>query len=145
MNLSPLPIAIKLLHPDAVVPASAHPDDAGYDLCAIEDVSLYPGSRSLVKTGLAMAIPPGLYGRVAGRSGLALRQGLHVLGGVIDSAYRGEIGVVLINLGDRICMIEAGQRVAQLVIERCYYPRFLVVDELDETGRSSGGFGSTGT
>lgn len=135
------------LHPDAVIPSYAHPGDAGADLCSIEAVSIAPGERALVKTGLAMQIPDGFVGLVHPRSGLAIKQGLTVINspGTIDAGYRGEIMVGLVNLDPRnVIELPAGSRIAQLLIQRVERAEFVVVDELDESVRQAGGFGSTG-
>ena len=140
-------LPVRRLHPDAVVPAYAHDGDAGLDLVAVEPVELAPGRREAVPTGWAMAIPDGWVGLVHPRSGLALRQGLTVANapGTIDAGYRGEVKVLLVNLGGEPVHVEAGQRVAQLLLQRVGAARVVEVDELDETGRGEGGFGSTGT
>ena len=120
--------------------------DAGYDLVAIEDHTLAPLERAAIKTGLHVEIPAGCVGIVKDRSSLALR-GLHCLAGVIDSAYRGEIHVILVNLGAETCHINAGQRIAQLLILGVVTPAIETVpslDSLSSTARGSGGFGSTG-
>jgi dUTP pyrophosphatase len=118
---------------------------AGLDLYSIESLAIAArGGRALVHTGLAVAIPHGFYGRVAPRSGLAIKHGLDVLAGVIDSDYRGEILCALINHGDEQVWIEAGMRVAQLVIESIATPEPVWSEDLSETGRGGGGFGSTG-
>lgn len=135
---------VKRLHPAAVLPACANPGDAGYDLTSVEDVHLVPGQRLLVPTGLSMAIPPGHYGRVAPRSGLAVKMGIDVGAGVLDSVFRGEVKVLLINHGNRDVHLPAGSRIAQLIIERISNPCVIEVDELDTTKRGGGGFGSTG-
>jgi dUTP pyrophosphatase len=121
---------------------------AGADLSASipEPWTIEPGQRVLVPTGIALAIPQGFEGQIRPRSGLALRHGVTVLNapGTIDSDYRGELKVLLINLGERPFVIEPGDRIAQLVIAACACPRFEVVWELDETQRGAGGYGSTG-
>ncbi len=142
-------IAVQRLDSRAVQPKRAHSSDAGYDLVAIEKVWLRPGEHRLVRTGIAVSIPEGFYGRIADRSGLAFKRGLHVLAGVIDSGYRGEIGVVLLNTSggadheETVC-VEAGERCAQLIIERTYEADFTEVESLDVSERSVGGFGSSG-
>lgn len=140
-------LPIRRLHPDAVEPGYAHDGDAGMDLVSVEDVTLGPGERSAVATGWAMAIPEGWVGLVHPRSGLALRHGLTVVNapGTIDAGYRGEVKVALVNLGSEPVAVEAGQRVAQLLLQRVARARVRPVDDLDETGRGAGGFGSTGT
>jgi dUTP pyrophosphatase len=132
------------LHPAAKLPTRGSAHAAGLDLCSIEDVLLEAGARAAVRTGLSVAIPEGFYGRVAPRSGLAVNYGLDVLAGVIDSDYRGEIICALVNHGRERFVIEAGQRVAQLIIEAIITPEPAWADALEETARGAGGFGSTG-
>ena len=135
------------LHPDAVIPSYAHPGDAGADLCSIEAVSIAPGERVLVKTGIAIQIPNGFVGLVHPRSGLAIKQGLTVINtpGTIDAGYRGEVMVGLINHDrDNTIHLDAGSRIAQLVIQRVEYAQFQLVESLDDSVRSDSGFGSTG-
>lgn len=140
-------ILVKLLDPRGKIPVRAKPDDAAYDLFALDAHDILPGQRKLVKTGIAIAIPQGYYGRVAERSGLALKAGLSVGGGVCDASYRGDIGVIAINLNqggvEEVIQIKAGERVAQLLIERCYDAEWTVVDSLPESARGTNGFGST--
>ncbi|MDP4621041.1 MAG: dUTP diphosphatase [Thermoleophilia bacterium] len=138
---------MRRVHPDAVPPTRAHPGDAGLDLHAVEDLALGPGERGVVATGWAVAIPTGMAGLVVPRSGNALRHGLTVANapGLIDSGYRGELKVILVNLGHDPVMIAAGERVAQLVITPVSAAAVRVVDALPESdGRGEGGFGSTG-
>jgi dUTP pyrophosphatase len=141
-------VRITRLDPDAVIPVQAHPDDAGYDLCARDDVRIEcGGGRALVPTGLAVAIPPGHAGFVLPRSGLAMKHGVTVLNapGLIDSQYRGELKVLLVNTDPSTGYdIHRGDRIAQLVIEAVEYVEWTEVDELDETQRDTFGFGSTG-
>ncbi|HYO99906.1 MAG TPA: dUTP diphosphatase [Pyrinomonadaceae bacterium] len=132
------------LHPAAKLPARASARAAGLDLCSVEDVTLAAGARAAVRTGLSVAIPEGFYGRIAPRSGLAVNYGLDVLAGVIDSDYRGEILCALVNHGHETFALEAGQRIAQLIIEAIITPEPAWADALDETARGAGGFGSTG-
>lgn len=143
----PLDLPIRRLHPDAVVPAYAHEGDAGLDLVAVEPVHLAPGERAAVPTGWAMAIPTGWVGLVHPRSGLALKQGLTVANapGTIDAGYRGEVKVLVVNLGTERVHVDAGQRIAQLLLQRVGRAIVAEVDDLDDTGRGAGGFGSTGT
>lgn len=131
------------LHPAARLPTRSSKYAAGLDLYSVEDTTIFAGERAMVRTGLSVAIPPGYYGRVAPRSGLAAEHGVNVLAGVIDSDYRGEIICVLINHGREIVHLEAGRRVAQLVIESIIMPQAEWVGRLDETDRGSGGFGSS--
>lgn len=132
----------------AVLPAYAHPGDAGADLVAAEPATLASGGgRALVRTGLRVAIPEGHAGLVLPRSGLALRHGVTCLNtpGLIDSGYRGEVRVLLVNTDPaNDYKVEVGDRIAQLVIQRVEQAAFVLVDELDEHPRGDGGFGSTG-
>lgn len=141
------PLALQRLHADAVVPSYAHEGDAGMDLVSVEFVAIPPGGRHAVATGWAMAIPDGWVGLVHPRSGLALRRGLTVANapGTIDAGYRGEVKVLLVNLGDEHVKIEAGDRVAQLVLQRVGHADVEEVETLPGTARGAGGFGSTGT
>ena len=133
---------------DLPLPAPASPGSAGFDLrAAVEDeVVIRPGERLLVPTGLVLEIPPGWEGQVRPRSGLALRHGIGILNapGTIDSDYRGEVGVILINLGEAPFALKRGDRVAQLVIARVDRVEWDEAELLDDTGRGAGGFGSTG-
>ena len=133
---------------DLPLPGSASPGSAGVDLrAAVEDeVVIRPGERRLVPTGLVLEIPPGWEGQVRPRSGLALRHGIGILNapGTIDSDYRGEVGVILVNLGEAPFPVKRGDRIAQLVIGRVESVEWVESDSLDETGRAGGGFGSTG-
>ena len=128
------------------LPAYAKPGDAGLDLPAAEAVTLEPGERRLVPTGLAVAIPEGHAGFVLPRSGLAMQKGVTVLNapGLIDSGYRGELKVLLINHGALAVGIERGERIAQLVIQPVAQARLVETDRLPDSTRGAGGFGSTG-
>ena len=128
------------------IPARARDGDAGVDLAASLALEIAPGRRALVPTGIAVAIPPGYAGFVLPRSGIAINHGVTVINapGLIDSGYRGELKVGLINHGDTSYAISVGDRIAQLVIMAVAAPEFVEVDELDDTSRGSGGFGSTG-
>ena len=137
-------LAIKKLHPAAQLPSFAHATDAGLDLVCVEEVVLAPGGRMGIRTGLALAIPDGYVGLVWDKSGLSFKQGLKTLGGVIDSGYRGEVMVGIINLGDAPYTIEAGQKIAQLLIQKIEQPRIIEVTELPESDRGAKGFGSSG-
>jgi dUTP pyrophosphatase len=136
------------LHPDAVVPSVAHEGDAGCDLVAVEACTLRAGGgRALVATGLAVAIPEGHGGFVLPRSGLASRHGVTCANapGLIDSGYRGELKVALVNLdAEHDYRVEVGDRIAQLVVLRVESPSFRLVDELPPAQRGDGGFGSSG-
>ena len=129
---------------DATTPIQATSGDAGNDLFSTEAVELEPLQRKIVKTGISIAIPQGLYGRVAPRSGLAVKHGIDVLAGVIDAGYRGEVGVVLINLSSDKVSLEKGSKIAQLIIEKCHSVHWEEVSDLSESERLDAGFGSTG-
>jgi len=131
---------------DLELPAYATDGAAGMDVLAAEDVALPPGGRHAVATGLAMAVPDGFELQVRPRSGLALKHGISLPNtpGTIDSDYRGELKIILINLGDREFAVRRGDRIAQLVLAPVVRASWLKVDELDETTRGEGGFGSTG-
>lgn len=139
-------VPVQKLRPHAVIPAYAHPGDAGVDLYAAEDLTLKPGERALTPTGIAVAIPDGYEGQVRPKSGLALKQGLSVVNtpGTVDAGYRGEVGVILINLGQEAVEIRRGQKIAQMVFTKVERASFEVVEKLDDTSRGAGGFGSTG-
>jgi dUTP pyrophosphatase len=137
-------LMFKRLHPDARLPSRGSERAAGLDLCAVERLTLAPGGRAAVRTGLAVAIPAGFYGRVAPRSGLAVRHGIDVLAGVVDADYRGEILCALVNHGAEPFEVEPGARIAQLIVEAIATPEPEWAEDLEETGRGAGGFGSTG-
>ena len=139
-------LLVRRLHPDARVPTTAYDGDAGLDLASVEGAELGPGQRCTVATGIAVAIPPGHAGFVQPRSGLAARHGIAVLNspGLIDSGYRGEIRVVLINTDREIpFVVEPGMRVAQLVIAPVASVRLVEVEELAASERGGRGFGSS--
>ena len=140
-------IRFQKLNPQASLPVQAHPGDAGMDLRACEHVTLAPGARALVRTGLAVEIPEGLEGQVRPRSGLALKHGVTVLNapGTIDAGYRGEIAVILVNHGEAPFVVEPGMRIAQLVLAAVARVTVALVDGLGASARGAGGFGSTGT
>ena len=137
-------LSFRKLDPDAVLPERASHASAGLDLCSIEAVSLKPGERRLVRTGLAVAIPEGFYGRVAPRSGLAVKKGVDVLAGVIDADYRGEVGCLLYNAGNETITLPAQSKICQLIVEKIITPNAVWVESLSDTVRGSGGFGSSG-
>ena len=140
-------IEFTLLHELAQAPRYAHPGDAGADLVCVENVKLAPGERALVATGLAIALPDGYVGLVHPRSGLAIKQGIGIVNtpGTIDSGYRGELKICLINLdANESVQLPAGSRIAQLVIQEVVSASFTQVETLSETARSDSGFGSTG-
>ncbi|KAA0979736.1 dUTP diphosphatase [Paeniglutamicibacter gangotriensis] len=147
MSESSVDIALKMLDPELPVPSYAHEGDAGADLCAREDVTLAPGQRALVPTGVALGLPLGFVGLIHPRSGLATKHGLTVVNapGTVDAGYRGELKVTLLNTdASTPIVLKRGDRIAQLVIQRVERARFLQVQELDDTARGAGGFGSTG-
>ncbi len=139
-------VAVRRLDPDLPLPAYAHAGDAGLDLMAAATVTLAPGARALVPTGLAVAIPPGYAGFVLPRSGVALRCGVTVLNapGLIDAGYRGEIKVLLVNHDPAPVTLERGERIAQLVVQSVERAELTEVRELPPSERGGGGFGSTG-
>ena len=143
-----VPVAVwRLPHAEGLdLPAYATAGAAGMDVVAAEDITLPPGARHAVATGLALAIPPGFEIQVRPRSGLALKHGITVPNtpGTIDSDYRGELKVILINHGHHPFEVRRGDRIAQLVLAPVTRAAWLEVDELDETARGEGGFGSTG-
>ncbi len=132
------------LDPRAILPTRGSSSSAGLDIYSIEDISIAPGQRALARTGVAVAIPEGFYGRVAPRSGLATKQGLDVLAGVIDSDYRGEVCCLLYNTADANIELPLGSKICQLIIERIIVPAPVWATDLNETPRGTGGFGSTG-
>lgn len=127
----------------ATVPTRGSDFAAGYDLYSTEDYKLDVRERKLFKTNLSIAIPKGLYGRIAPRSGLAFKDGLDVMAGVIDEDYRGDVGVILINLGDKAKEIKAGDKIAQIIFENYTAVKFTETDDLSKTARDTKGYGST--
>lgn len=145
--MSSINIEFKLLHELAKAPTYAHEGDAGADLVCIEQVDLKPGERKLVATGVSIALPTGYVGLVHPRSGLATKHGIGIVNtpGTIDSGYRGELKICLINLDPvETVSLPAGSRIAQLVIQEVMSAKFVEVDNLQDTERSDNGFGSTG-
>lgn len=136
-------LKIKKLSENAVIPTRNNPTDAGLDLYSVDECSLRPGERRLFKTNIAMEIPAGYYGRIADRSGNAYKKGLHVLAGVIDETYRGDVGVVLVNLGTQSVPFFVGDKIAQIIIEKYYTPEIQEVTDLSETDRGEKGYGSS--
>ena len=139
-------LKFKRIHPDAVLPAYAHPSDAGMDVRSVADMTVPARGRALVPTGLVVLLPPLYEAQVRPRSGVALKHGITVLNtpGTIDSGYRGEIGVILFNSSDVDFQVKKGDRVAQVVIAPVTQPVIEEAQEIDETDRGAGGFGSTG-
>ena len=138
-------IQIKKLSDKAKIPSQGSKYAAGYDLYAAEEVLVNTMGRKLVKTNISISIPEGYYGRIAPRSGLAYKNGIDVLAGVIDSDYRGDIGVILLNTDHNLDFeVNVGDRIAQIIIEKCHSVNWETVETLDATVRSEGGFGSSG-
>ena len=137
-------LKVELLSDKAKIPFRATTGAAGYDLHSIENLTLTPQTRKLIKTGIKIAISEGYYGRIAPRSSLAHKYGIDVFAGVIDSDYRGEVGIILYNSGDVEFNIGVGDRIAQLIITKIMTPGIELVKNLDNTIRNEGGFGSTG-
>jgi dUTP pyrophosphatase len=142
-----LEVEIQKISPEAKLPAYAHEGDAGVDLYSTVDKVLAPGERALIPTGIKMAIPHGYEGQVRPKSGLALKHGISVLNtpGTVDAPYRGEVGVILINLDHKTPYeVKKGEKVAQMVFNKVEYAAFKETAELAATTRGAGGFGSTG-
>jgi len=139
-------LKIQQLHESAIIPHYAHPGDAGLDLFAIEPQDILPGETQLIKTGIAIALPPGYEAQIRPRSGLALKHSITVLNspGTIDSGYRGEISVILINHGNKTFSVAPGMKIAQMVVASFIQTKVIVTQNLDSTTRANRGFGSTG-
>jgi dUTP pyrophosphatase len=136
-------LKVKRVHPDAKLPVYGHPGDAGLDLFSVLDRELGPGDVFAVPTGIQVAVPPGHVGLVWDKSGISL-MGVHRLAGVIDAGYRGEVQVVLINLGDGPFAVKNGMKIAQLLVQPVTAVSVVETGSLDDTSRGEGGFGSTG-
>lgn len=137
-------IKIQKLHPDAKIPAYAHTNDAGMDVCSVGRHVLAPGERAMIPTGIAMALPVGTVGLVWDKSGIGIKKGIKTLGGVIDEGYRGEVMIGLVNLSHDEYVIETGDKIAQILIQAVERPEIQASDRLDDTSRGTEGFGSTG-
>lgn len=139
-------VKFKKIHTDAIIPNYAHPGDAGMDVCSCAALTLQPGARALVPTGLVMELPKGTEAQMRPRSGLAIKSGITLLNtpGTIDEGYRGEIGIILINLGHEPFEIRPGMRIAQMVIAPVLHVAVEEVADVTDTARGAGGFGSTG-
>jgi len=135
----------KKLRNDAILPTRAHEDDAGLDLSTPDEITLAPISRKLVKLGFSIAVPKGFVGLVCPRSGLAAKQGITVLNGpgVVDAGYRGEVGVILVNISNENVLLPIGSKVAQMVLVPCSFENVSWTLNLDDTDRGENGFGST--
>ena len=129
---------------EAIIPHYAHPGDAGMDIFSAEETVIKEGERKNIRTGLKMELPEGFVGLVWDKSGLALKNGIKTMAGVIDSCYRGEIGIVLVNLSGQDYKIEKGQKIAQMLIQKIERAEIEEARELSETKRGEGRFGSTG-
>jgi len=140
-------LRVKKLRSAAVAPHYAHPGDAGLDLFACDAITLGPGESAIVKTGIAIELPPDTEGQVRPRSGLAAKHQISVLNtpGTIDEGYRGEVGVILMNFGSNPFDVEPGAKIAQLVVKPVLRVEVEEVAELSDTSRGVGGFGSTGS
>lgn len=138
-------IEIIKLNEAAIIPSYSHPDDAGLDLFAVEAQTILPGETKLINTGIAIALPQGTEAQIRPRSGLALKHSITVLNspGTIDAGYRGEIGIILINLGKQPFQIIPGMKIAQMVIASIIQAKLTLVNQLNATARSVDGFGST--
>jgi dUTP pyrophosphatase len=140
-----MPVFFKKLDPKASLPSRNNVSDAGADLRSIESIIIPPLSRALINTGLSLEIPYGFYGRIAPRSGLAVKYGIDVLAGVVDSSYRGPLGVVLYNTDkEKEFVVNVGDRIAQIIFEQHWNFKMEEVSELSDTSRSNNGFGSSG-
>ena len=139
-------LRFRRVHPDAVLPSYAHPSDAGMDVRSVDELTLAPGRRALVHTGLVMLLPPGYEAQIRPRSGLALKSGVTVLNapGTIDSGYRGEVGVILANFGGADFQVKTGDKIAQIVVAPVTQSEIVETEDVDETDRGADGFGSTG-
>ena len=139
-------LKVQKIHSEAIIPNYAHKGDAGLDLYSVEEVKINPSETALIKTGIKIELPPQTEAQVRPRSGLALKNGITVLNtpGTIDEGYRGEIGIILINHGKEMFVVEKGMKIAQMVVKPVWYVEVDEVEELSETERAEGGFGSTG-
>src|SRR5210317_962726 len=137
-------LLVKKLNEHAITPTRGSPLAAGYDVYSSVDTTIASGCRGLVDTGVAFTVPLETYGRIAPRSGLAVKKGIQVGAGVIDRDYTGEVKVVLFNHGDEDFEVKKGDRIAQLILERCETPEVEEINIVEDTDRGSGGFGSTG-
>ena len=134
----------QLLSKFAITPKQHHKSDAGYDLFSAENATILPSSNKLIKTDIAIELPKGMYGRIAERSSLALKNMISIHGGVIDNGYRGNIGVIMFNQGSEPYNVKQGSRIAQLIIQKYCAPKIKETKYLNESERGSNAFGSSG-
>lgn len=137
-------VKVKKLHADAKLPVYVHEGDAGMDLFAAKTVIINPGERTIVPAGFSIAIPTGYVGLVWDKSGRATKDGLTTMAGVIDSGYRGEMAVVLLNTTEKSVTVHSGEKIAQMLIQPVAQPKLVETNKLDDTTRGADGFGSTG-
>ena len=137
-------IKVKKLSPSATLPSYVHPHDAGLDLYSTETTTILPQEQKLISTGIALAIPAGYVGLIWDKSGIATKHGLKTMAGVIDAGYRGEVKILLHNLSQQSYTVEAGSKIAQMLIQPVEQKQIVEVEELDETERGEQGFGSSG-
>ena len=137
-------VRVKKLDKNATIPTQSNSSDAGWDMYALEDTVLEPSSRTLVKTGVSLEIPPDFVGLIWPRSGLAVKSGIDVFAGVVDSGYRGDVGVCLYNSSDSTLEIKKGDRIAQILFQPSPFFKLTESDQLTSSNRGQGGFGSTG-
>ncbi len=139
-------LKIQKIHNEAIIPSYAHKGDAGLDLYSVENITINPSETALIKTGIKIQLPPQTEAQVRPRSGLALKCGITVLNtpGTIDEGYRGEVGVILINHGREPFIVEKGMKIAQMIVKPVWYVDIEEVEELSDTERAEGGFGSSG-
>lgn len=137
-------IKIKKLSNDSILPTYANYDDAGMDFYSLEKIEIKPNQRIQVQTGIAMEIPIGHVGLIWDKSGISHNHGLKTLGGVIDSGYRGEIKIGVINLSDKVYVLEKGHKIAQMIIQEKITPELVEVDDLADSQRGESGFGASG-
>lgn len=143
-KMKSITIKIKKFHPDARIPEFAHEGDAGLDLYVPETVTLEPGERKSIPLGLGIELPPGYVGLMWDKSGLSHKYGVKTFGGVIDSGYRGEIHGGVMNLSDKIYVFKKGDKIVQILIQPVEHPIIKIVEELSDSERGEGGFGSSG-
>jgi dUTP pyrophosphatase len=142
--MNPVSVKFKKLSDDVTLPSYGRPGDAGLDVFSREDKTLVPGEQHIFKTGFALAVPPGFVSLIWDRSGMAAKNGVKTMAGVLDHTYRGEVGVVLMNLTQKPYEVKAGDRIAQMLIQPVHTAEIEVVDDLEESHRGAGAWGSSG-